>query len=121
MYGFEHIECFFTIEAASLKLHLNPEIFVIDASMDVLDILGSLANLKKNNPDIYLLLLINSTSADIVSEASKIGIFECVVKSDDDVMNLNLAIKRIVQTIELLKSQQTKPNSNFLKIFNFFF
>ncbi len=90
-----------------------PDILLLDLKLPDMDGLEILASIKKNYPDIYVIIMTGYATVSTAVEAMKLGAFDYQAKpfSDDElIMTINRAVetKRLVEENRFLRKELTE-------------
>jgi YesN/AraC family two-component response regulator len=86
------------IEAIDLAFKLQPDVIVMDINMPLMNGFEASAKIKKNNPEIKIIILSVYRDPEYLEEFRNLGLDGYLVKGEDD--------KNIIETIKKLYNIQ---------------
>ena len=88
-------------EAYELALKLNPQVIISDIKMPIMDGIELTKEIKKINPNIYIILLSNYPEFSYAQMAIRYGVYEYLIKSEIRPMELKEILIKIYETIKI--------------------
>lgn len=111
--GCQHITCFENGTDCLEQLKEKPHIVFLDYNMNVMTGYELLKNIKRIDPNIYVVMVSGQDDADTTVEVLKYGAFDYIQKGEKEAEKIKDVMTRILHVKNLL--EQTKPN-NFLRL-----
>jgi DNA-binding NtrC family response regulator len=99
------------------NLQQNPDIIFLDHHMEDISGLEVLKEIKKINPNIYVVMVSGETNVKIAMDALQFGAFDYILK-DDLVAD---KMKKTLNKIIIVKEQLKKSPSSLIKKLLYFF
>jgi polysaccharide export outer membrane protein len=112
--GCEQISVFENGTDCLNQLQDNPDVVFLDYSMDALTGIEVLNKIKRNNPNIFVVMISAQDNIQPAVNSLKQGAFDYIEKGDDDQSKIKDVLQRIIEVKELLDS--SKP-SIFKRLF----
>ena len=85
------------------NLHQNPDIIFLDHNMDDITGFEVLKKIKRQNPNIYVIMISGQDQIATAVDALKFGAFDYVIKGSDVCDKMTLLIEKIIKIKEQLK------------------
>lgn len=101
--GYHDVSTFSDPFACFEKGNPVPDIIFYDNGVDFLKGLEVLKKIKRQTPDIYMIFLCWPEDVETVIQSLKYGAFDYLVKSENDVQNIELVLSKINRVQELLQ------------------
>lgn len=112
--GFETISIYNNGTECLENLTHKPDIIFLDHSMDVLNGLEVLQEIKRFNPDIYVIFISARENIEAAVNALKYGAFDYIIKGENDLENIKKVLEKIIEIKILLTKKQTGIFRRFL-------
>lgn len=80
-----------------------PEVVFLDHDMEGMTGLDVLSEIKRFDPDIYVVFISGKEDGDMVVSSLELGAFDFVTKGDGDIQRLSEVLQRIRRIKELLR------------------
>ena len=93
------------------NLALQPDVIFLDHGMDILNGEEVLKEIKRVNPDIYVVFISGQEDVEIAINSLKYGAFDYIVKGINEEKRLEQILEKIIEVRELLK----KRHNDFTK------
>ncbi|MEG0856857.1 MAG: response regulator [Terrisporobacter sp.] len=100
-------------EGYQLAIKLKPQVIISDIKMPIMDGIEFTKEIKKINPDIYIVLLTNYAEFSYAKEAISCGIYEYLIKSDIRQKDLYEILNKISKTINDKEKLNIENNKSF--------
>lgn len=115
--GFNDIVYFNNGNDCLSNLDQKPDIIFLDHNMDGLTGFEVLKKIKRNNPNIYIVMVSGQKTIKTAVDALKYGAFDYIIKDQ----NMGDNMKLIVDKIIMVKKELKKSKPNFIQRLLFFF
>jgi DNA-binding NtrC family response regulator len=113
---FPNIKVFKTGEECTNALHLNPDIIILDYSIEGISGLEFMKKVKVTRPDVDFIFLSGQNDVEIAVTIMKLGAADYIVKNDKAPSRLIRAIEQVI-----LNTKKEKMNKGFtIGVFGFF-
>ena len=113
---FTNIKVFKSGEECTNELHLNPDIIILDYSIEGISGLELMKKVKDTRPEIDFIFLSGQNDVEVAVTIMKLGAADYVVKNDKAPSRLVRAIEQVI-----LNTKKEKMNKGFtIGVFGFF-
>jgi DNA-binding NtrC family response regulator len=114
--GFEDVTAFSNGTDCVNALIEEPFLILLDYEMDGLSGFEVLRKIKRYNPNTYVIFMSGQDDISNAVDTLKYGAFDYIIKGDDDVDKLMLAIERIYKIEERILAPRKSVFSKILSI-----
>lgn len=111
--GIENISLYLSGVDALRDMHQNPSIVFLDHQMDEFDGFETLRKIKRQNPNIFVVMVSAQEEIQVAVDSLKYGAFDYLQKGKFLVNN----IEEVVQRIEKVREHLRNRKGSFLKSF----
>jgi DNA-binding NtrC family response regulator len=98
--GFEHVAVYDNGPDCVNSLTAQTDIVFVDYNMDMLNGMDVLKEVKKFNPDIYVVFISGQEEVQVALDSFKNGAFDYIVKGKNDTSKIAAALNRIIANRE---------------------
>jgi DNA-binding NtrC family response regulator len=113
---YTNIKVFKNAEECMKELHLNPEVIILDYSIEGLSGLEFMKKVKETRPNIDFIFLSGQNDVEVAITIMKLGAADYVVKNDKAPLRLVRALEQAI-----LNTTKEKMNKGFtIGVFGFF-
>ncbi|UFH54884.1 response regulator [Spirosoma sp. KNUC1025] len=116
--GYDQITIFSDGQECLNQLTAQPDVILLDYSMEPLNGLDVLRKIKRFNPDIYLVIVSGQEELQVAVNALKYGAFDYIIKGNNDLAKIEAVLKKIQEVMALLQQQQAQ--NRWKKLFSRF-
>lgn len=88
------------------NIHENPDIIFLDHNMDIMTGLDVLLKIKRFNPNIFVVMVSAQENLKTAVDSLKYGVFDYLVKGDNEKFKVVDVIERIGRAKDLLNSKK---------------
>ncbi|WP_264566421.1 response regulator [Flavobacterium sp. N3904] len=99
------------------NLNLKPDIIFLDHNMEDITGFEVLKKIKRQNPNIYVVMISGQENIKTAVDALKYGAFDYIIKDNMVSEKMNLIITKIIKVKEELKKSNPTILKRFLSIF----
>ncbi len=101
--GFQHITVFDNGTDCVSNLTRQTDIVFVDYQMDMLNGMDVLKEIKRFNPDIYVVFISGQEEVQVALDAFRNGAFDYIVKGKNDIIKIAGVLNKIIQSREVIE------------------
>ncbi len=102
--GFTAVTAFSSGKELLSNLYKNPDLIFLDYNLDDIKGIELLLQIKEFNPNIHIVVVSGQVDMDIAIQFLKNGAFDYIIKDENDMEKISLAIDKWLQAIEFAEN-----------------
>ncbi|MEN9522858.1 MAG: hypothetical protein RL065_1235 [Bacteroidota bacterium] len=115
--GYENVSIFSDIESFKKKSDLIPQIIIIDNNTS--ESLNFIHEIKKSNPEIYVIVLVEKSQINDGQKSIQYGAFDYIIKDEETVSKIKILLTKVQFVLEILETNKYTPKQKFFRLITF--
>jgi DNA-binding NtrC family response regulator len=116
--GFNHSTAFNNADDCLDSIrNTKPEVVILSENQDAWTSFDVLRNIKRINPDAYVIYLADSKDSNLLVNAQNFGAFDYLFKSHQLDMMMHISLQKVLDVMDLLKQKPAKSRVKFMTLF----
>jgi DNA-binding response OmpR family regulator len=115
--GYTNITIYNDIESFKKSSETLPQLIIIDRNTP--ESLTFIQEIKKSNPDIYIIVLIDKLQLNDGQKSIEFGAFDYIIKDEETVSKIKTVLTKVQSVSEILETNKFTPKQKIFRLITF--
>lgn len=115
--GYNNINTYNDIGSFKKESKTLPQIIIIDKNTP--ESLSFIQEIKKSNPDVYIIFLIDDLQITDGQKAIEYGAFDYIIKDEETVSKIKTILTKVHSVSEILETNKFTPKQKIFRLITF--